>query len=240
VQKLYDFIWDIYCDWYIELCKVRLNAGGEGAATARAVLVYVMTGILKLLHPFMPFITEEIWQTLPHEGDSIMVSKWPEFSNELVFADDEREFERVMNAIKAIRVRRSEMNVPPSRKANVYIATAYADTFKQGAIFFERLAYASSTEVGESFDIQNAVAIITDDAKIYIPMGELIDFEAERARLNKERDGVLKDIEFFRAKLSNEGFVSKAPEKVVAAQREQLQKAEEKLQMIEERLSALK
>lgn len=240
VQKLYDFIWDIFCDWYIELCKVRLNAGGEGASTARAVLVYVMTGILKLLHPFMPFITEEIWQTLPHDGESIMVSRWPEFDGSLVYADDEREFERVMNAIRAIRVRRSEMNVPPSKKANVHIATAYADTFKRGAVFFERLAYASSTEVGNSFEIENAVTIITDDAKIYIPMGELIDFEAERARLNKERDGVLKDIEFFKSKLSNEGFVSKAPAAVVDAQREQLAKSEERLAMIEERLSALK
>ena len=240
VQKLYDFIWDIFCDWYIELCKVRLNGDDATAAdTARAVLVYVMSGMLQLLHPFMPFITEEIWQSLPHDGESIMVSKWPEYSADLDFADDEAEFERVVKAIRAIRVRRSEMNVPPSRKAKVVIESAYADTFNAGAVFFKRLAYAGEVEVNKPIDDPSAVTIITDDAKVYMPLGDLIDFEAERARLNKERDAVLKDIAFVENKLNNPGFVSKAPEKVVAEQRKNLEVYKEKLAMLDERLKAL-
>ena len=240
VSKLYDFIWDVYCDWYIEICKVRLNAQDDKAKTARGVLVYVMTGILKLLHPFMPFITEEIWQTLPHEGESIMISKWPEFDENLEFTDAEREFERIMNAIGAVRARRAEMNVPPSKKAKVYIDTAYTDTFNFGAQFFVKLASASECEVSQSINVENAVSIITDDAKIYIPLGELIDFEAEKARLNKERDKVLADIDFVNSKLNNPGFVAKAPQKVIDAQKEQLVRHKEKLNMIDERLEALK
>ena len=240
VQKLYDFIWDIFCDWYIELCKVRLNGDDANAAdTARAVLVYVMSGMLQLLHPFMPFITEEIWQSLPHDGESIMVSKWPEYSADLDFADDEAEFERVVKAIRAIRVRRSEMNVPPSRKAKVVIESAYADTFNAGAVFFKRLAYAGEVEINQPIDDPSAVTIITDDAKVYMPLGDLIDFEAERTRLNKERDAVLKDITFVENKLNNPGFVSKAPEKVVAEQRKNLEVYKEKLAMLDERLKAL-
>ncbi|MBQ2422402.1 MAG: class I tRNA ligase family protein, partial [Clostridia bacterium] len=240
VQKLYDFIWDIFCDWYIELSKVRLNSEDKKAAdTARAVLVYVMTGMLQLLHPFMPFITEEIWQSLPHEGDSIMVSKWPEYSKELEFTAEEAEFERIVKGIRAIRVRRNEMNVPPSRKAKVIIESAYGDTFESCAVFFKRLAYASEVEINVANVDPSAVTIITDDAKIYMPLGDLIDFEAERARLNKERDAVLKDIQFVENKLNNPGFVSKAPEKVVAEQRKNLEVYKEKLSMVEERLKAL-
>ena len=240
VQKLYDFIWDIFCDWYIELSKVRLNSDDEEAAdTARAVLVYVMTGMLQLLHPFMPFITEEIWQSLPHEGDSIMVSKWPEYSKELEFTADEAEFERIVKGIRAIRVRRNEMNVPPSRKAKVIIESAYSDTFETGAVFFKRLVYASEVEINVANVDPSAVTIITDDARIYMPLGDLIDFEAERARLNKEREAVLKDIQFVENKLNNPGFVSKAPEKVVAEQRKNLEVYKEKLSMVEERLKAL-
>ncbi|MBQ2000213.1 MAG: class I tRNA ligase family protein, partial [Clostridia bacterium] len=240
VQKLYDFIWDIFCDWYIELCKVRLNGDDATAAdTARAVLVYVMSGMLQLLHPFMPFITEEIWQSLPHDGESIMVSKWPEYSADLDFAADEAEFERIVKAIRAIRVRRSEMNVPPSRKAKVVIESAYADTFNAGAVFFKRLAYAGEVEINQPIDDPSAVTIITDDAKVYMPLGDLIDFEAERTRLNKERDAVLKDITFVENKLNNPGFVSKAPEKVVAEQRKNLEVYKEKLAMLDERLKAL-
>ncbi len=240
VQKLYDFIWDIFCDWYIELSKVRLNSEDEKAAdTARAVLVYVMTGMLQLLHPFMPFITEEIWQSLPHEGDSIMVSKWPEYSQDLEFTAEEAEFERIVKGIRAIRVRRNEMNVPPSRKAKVIIESTYGDTFESGAVFFKRLAYASEVEINVANVDPSAVTIITDDAKIYMPLGDLIDFEAERARLNKEKEAVLKDIQFVENKLNNPGFVSKAPEKVVAEQRKNLEVYKEKLSMVEERLKAL-
>ena len=238
VQKLYDFIWDIFCDWYIEISKIRLNSEDETAAqTARDMLVYIMSGTLKLLHPFMPFITEEIWQTLPHDGESIMVSKWPEYCDENNFAVEEQEMDRIMEAIRAIRNRRAEMNVPPSRKAKYYIATAYKDTFRQAGIFMQRLASCSDAEIGDSFEIDDAVCIITADAKIYIPMGELVDFAAETARLNKEKDKVLKDLEFIEKKLNNENFVSKAPKAVVDGQRDAAQKLRDKIAMIDESLA---
>ncbi len=239
VAKLYDFIWDTFCDWYIELAKIRLQKGDASAQNARQVLVWVMNNILKLLHPFMPFITEEIWQSLPHEGESIMISKWPEFCEEYSFTAEETEMERTMTAIRAIRNRRAEMNVPPSRKAKVYIATSYKDTFEQGGIFMQRLASASEVDVADSFDLDGAVCIVTEDAKIYIPMGELVDFEAEKARLSKELAAVQKDLDFVNGKLSNENFVAKAPANVVAAQREQAAKYEEKIAMLKESIAKL-
>lgn len=151
--KIYDFIWDIYCDWYIELAKSRLQAGGETADNARRVLVYVMTGVLQMLHPFMPFITEEIWQALPHEGESIMVSKWPESNPDLRFDAEEADFEKVMNLIRAVRNVRAEMNVPPSRKAKLFIETKVPEIFRAGQAFIERLAFAPEVEIGESFDL---------------------------------------------------------------------------------------
>ena len=240
VQKLYDFIWDVYCDWYIEIAKVRLNSGDEGqAAAARAVLVYVLSGTLQLLHPFMPFITEEIWQALPHEGKSIMVSRWPETDESLDFAAEEAEFERIMAVIRAIRNRRAEMNVPPSRKAKVCIATDYADTFGSGAVFMQRLASASSVEVGGALEIPGAVTVVTADAKVYIPMGDLIDFDAEKARLEKELDSAKRDVEFVRKKLDNPSFVSKAPAAVVEKEKAQEQKALDKIALLEESLRSL-
>ena len=240
VAKLYEFTWDVFCDWYIEVAKVGLNSGdGEKAAATRAVLVYVLDGILKLLHPFMPFITEEIWQSLPHEGESIMVSAWPVCSDALCFAAEEAEFERIMAAVRAIRNRRAEMNVPPSKKAKVCIATQYADTFASGAVFMQRLAFASEVEVGAEFDMPGALTVVTADARIYIPMNELVDIEAERARLQKQLAAAKKELEFVRAKLSNENFVSKAPAAVVDAQRAQEAKTVEKLSMFEESLAAL-
>ena len=240
VQKLYDFIWDVYCDWYIEIAKVRLNAGDpEQAAAARAVLVYVLSGTLQLLHPFMPFITEEIWQALPHEGRSIMVSKWPEPSADTDFSAQEKEFERIMAVIRGIRGRRSEMNVPPSRKAKVYIATPYADTFKRGAVFMQRLASASDVEVGETFDIPGAVTVVTADAKVFIPMGDLIDFGAEKARLEKELAAARSDLEFARKKLQNESFVQKAPAAVVEKERAAERKAMDTIAHLEESLGSL-
>ena len=240
VAKLYEFTWDVFCDWYIEVAKVGLNSGdGEKAAATRAVLVYVLDGILKLLHPFMPFITEEIWQSLPHEGESIMVSAWPVCSDALCFAAEEAEFERIMAAVRAIRNRRAEMNVPPSKKAKVCIATQYADTFASGAVFMQRLAFASEVEVGAEFDMPGALTVVTADVRIYIPMNELVDIEAERARLQKQLAAAKKELEFVRAKLSNENFVSKAPAAVVDAQRAQEAKTVEKLSMLEESLAAL-
>ena len=239
IAKLYDFIWDVFCDWYIEIAKIRLQKGGDEAQTAKQVLVWVMDKILKLLHPFMPFITEEIWQTIPHEGESIMISAWPEFDDAFSFSAEETEMERIMTAVRAIRNRRAEMNVPPSKKAKVYIATAHKATFEQGGVFMQKLASASEVEVADAFELEGAVCIVTQDAKIYIPMGELVDFEAEKARLNKELAAVQKDLDFVNGKLSNENFVAKAPANVVAAQREQAAKYAEKIAMLKESIAKL-
>ncbi len=240
VQKLYDFIWDVFCDWYIELAKIRLNSDSEKAkSTAKAVLVYVMSNTLKLLHPFMPFITEEIWQTLPHCGESIMISDWPVYSKELEFKSEESEMERVMTAIKAVRNRRSEMNVAPSKKAKVIIDTAFSETFKNGADFFVRLASASEVEIIPGYEDNTAVTVITADARIYIPMDELVDFKAELERLAKEKTAVQKDIDFISNKLNNANFVAKAPAKLVEEQREKLAKYTEKMDMINEAIAKI-
>ena len=241
VQNLYDFIWDVFCDWYIEIAKIRLNGDNEeGKKTAKAVLVYVMSNTLKLLHPFMPFITEEIWLALPHEGESIMISEWCKYDEALNFPVEEEAMERVMSAIKAIRNRRAEMNVPPSKKAKLYIATKYVDEFKNGSVFMNRLAYASEIEIGDSFEIEGSVCVITESAKIFIPLNELVDFEAERARLQKELDAAKKDLQFVENKLNNPGFVAKAPEKVIAQEREKQAKHQAKIAMLEESLEKLK
>ncbi len=240
VAKLYDFMWDVFCDWYIEIAKIRLwEKESKGAENARKVLVYIMSNALVLLHPFIPFITEEIWQTLPHSGESIMVSDWFRYDESLNFEQDEQAMDHIINAIKAIRNRRAEMNVPPSKKAKVCIETAYADTFKMGEKIIMKLAYASEVEIGSNFDLPNAVSVVTDSARIYIPMGDLVDFEAERARLNKEKDAALKDVEFIMNKLNNPSFVAKAPEKVVEGQRQALAKLNEKIALIDESLAKL-
>ena len=239
VQKIYDFIWDILCDWYIELTKSRLQSGGDTAKAARQILVYVMSNTLKLLHPFMPFITDEIWQALPHEGESIMVSQWPKYSEELNFKTEEAQFTMVMDAIKAIRNRRAEMNVPPSKKASVHIETDSPKVFEECAPFFTRLASASQVEIGSGFDMPSAVQVITDSARIFIPMDELIDKEKELARLNKEKASCQKDIDFVQNKLNNPGFVAKAPAHLVENERQRLVTAQERLAKIEESIAAL-
>lgn len=241
VQKLYDFIWDVFCDWYIELAKIRLNGEDENAKqTAKAVLVYVMSNTLKLLHPFMPFITEEIWQTLPHDGESIMISEWPKYSPDLDFKAEEAEMQRVMTAVKAVRNRRSEMNVAPSKKAQVIIDTPYVDTFTNGAEFFKRLVSASEVKIVPGYEDSSAVTVITADAKIYIPMDELVDFKAELERLEKEKKAVQKDIDFISNKLNNQSFVEKAPAKLVDEQREKLKAYTEKMRMIDDSIEKIK
>ena len=229
VAKLYDFIWDVFCDWYIEIAKIRLQSG-EGADTAKAVLVYVLTDILKLLHPFMPFITEEIYQAIPHDTESIMISKWPEYDPTLSFADEEAQMEKIMDAIRAIRNRRAEMNIPPSKKSKVYVETVFADVFAVGSEFIKRLAYASDVEIADAFgDLGNTVTIVTNDAKIYIPLGDLMDFEAEAKRLQKELAAAEEKLAFINKKLDNPGFVNKAPEKVVQQNRDEAAKLTEKI-----------
>lgn len=240
VQKVYEFIWDCYCDWYIELVKARLNSDGEDAQNARQVLLYVLDQILRLLHPFMPYITEEIWQTIPHEGETVMLAKYPEYNAELDFPEAVAEMERVMDAIRAIRNRRAEMNVPPSRKAKVYVATKFPQTFTDGTAFIQKLASASEVEVADSFDIEGAVTIVTADAKIYIPMDELVDKEAELARLNKELEQVKKRLAQSEGKLNNQGFVAKAPEAVIEKVKGQAEKEREQIALIEAAINALK
>ena len=239
VAKLYDFIWDVFCDWYIEIAKIRLQSG-EGADTAKAVLVYVLTDILKLLHPFMPFITEEIYQAIPHDTESIMISKWPEYDPALSFAAEEAQMEKIMDAIRAIRNRRAEMNIPPSKKSKVYVETAFSDVFAVGSEFIKRLAYASDVEIADGFgDLGNTVTIVTNDAKIYIPLGDLVDFEAEAKRLQKELAAAEEKLAFINKKLDNPGFVNKAPEKVVQQNRDEAAKLTEKIANLRSSLEKL-
>ena len=246
LSSIYDFTWDIFCDWYIELCKIRLNdKESEGNATAQNVLAYVLTGILKLLHPFMPFITEEIYQALPHADESIMISKYPEACDTLCFASDAEKMNRIISAIKAIRARRNEMNVAPSRKAKVYIATKYTDAFNEStAVFFTRLASASEVEIGESFEdsfsADDAVRIVTDSATVFLPLSDIVDTEKERARLEAEQKKLVGEIDRIEKKLSNEGFVAKAPAAVVEGEKAKLSKYRENLDGVLAALAKLK
>ena len=243
VQKLYDFIWDVLCDWYIELTKSRIQAGGESAKSAQQVLIYVMNQCLKLLHPIMPFITEEIWQAIPNDCESIMVAPWPQYREDLCFQQEEEDFEKVMSAIKAIRNRRAEMNVPPSKKARVFVKTLNTGMFESGAMFIERLASASEVKVSgvapqQGEDFSDAVQVITDSARIFIPLDELVDKEKELARLEKERKACDKDIAMVEQKLSSQGFIEKAPQNVVEAERAKLEKHKERMEKIVESIAA--
>ncbi|MBR1862485.1 MAG: valine--tRNA ligase [Ruminococcus sp.] len=240
VAKLYDFIWDIYCDWYIELTKPRIAAGGETEEKAQAVLVWVMKGMLKLLHPFMPFITEEIWQALVGDGTAIMVQPFPVYDEKLTFAGDEAAFEKIMAGIKAIRNRRAEMNVPPSVKAKVFIETEQKEVFEKGIMFFERLASASEVIITGKFEEKDCVTVVTDAARFFIPLSEIIDTEKELARLDKDKAKVQKDIDFLTGKLNNQGFIAKAPAQLIDAEKAKLAKAQEKMAKIEESIAALK
>ena len=235
--KVYDFIWDTYCDWYIELTKARLYGENEKSKlAAQKVLVYVLDQFLRLLHPFMPFITEEIWQAIPHEGQFLMLADWPKYDESLNFGAEAAHMESVMNAIRSIRNRRAEMNVPPSKKSTLYVVSDKGEIFRQGEGFICRLAYADKVIICETDPEghENMVCVVTNDAKLYIPLEELIDFEKELARLEKEKANCLKQIAMFEGKLSNEAFVSRAPEKVVAEQREKLEKNRALLAQLEE------
>ena len=246
LSALYDFIWDEYCDWYIELSKVNLNNKDtrENEVTQN-VIGYVLKSILKLLHPFMPFITEEIYQTLPHSCDSIMISKYPVYDDALNFATESEKMARVIDAIRAIRTRRNEMNVPPSRKATVYIETKYTDSFNAStAEFFKRLASASDVEVCDTLDgklsADDAVQIITSSATIMLPLSDIIDTEKEKARLTAEMTKLISEIERIDKKLSNEGFVAKAPAAVVEGEKAKREKYKENLEGVKIALEKLK
>ena len=240
VSNLYDFIWDIFCDWYIELTKPRIAAGGKSKETAQQVLVWAISGMLKLLHPFMPYITEEIWQTLNDGKSPIMLESFPVYDEKLNYSEDEAKFEKVISAIKAIRNRRTEMNILPSVKAKVFIETDEKELFKASEMFFVKLASASEIEVGDKFDLPNAVTVVANGSRCFIPMDELVDKEKELARLNKEKAAVQKDIDFSGGKLNNPGFMAKAPEKQVEAEKAKLAKAQEKMAKILESINALK
>ncbi|MCL2071134.1 MAG: valine--tRNA ligase [Oscillospiraceae bacterium] len=241
--KVHDFIWNVYCDWYIELTKPRLSGGG--CESAQNTLMLVMEGMLKLLHPFMPFITEEIWTSMPHsenEHESIMMSKWCEYEPALDFPEEESAFEKVIELIGAIRARRSEMNVPPSKRVSLKIESADFALFKSCAVFFERLAGCNGQlTVSEQLSgDDDTVIVVTAHARAFLPLGELIDKEKESARLEKELEKAKNDIEFINKKLSNEGFITKAPAAQVENERAKLAKAKEKLAGIEKSLDALK
>ena len=242
-QKVYDFIWDSYCDWYIELTKTRLQGEDEDSKIrAQQVLCYVLTEILKLLHPFMPFITEEIWQALPHEGDYLMLQQWPEHHVNLDFPEEEKAMELIMDAIRGIRARRAEMNVPPSKKAQLTVSTLEQAVFHQGIPFLKRLAYASDVKVVEAtdeVDAQGMVVVTTHAARLYLPLAELVDLEKEKARIAKELDKNRKELDKLETKLNNPGFVNKAPAQVVEAERERADKLKALLVKLEESAAAL-
>ena len=238
--KVYDFIWDTYCDWYIELTKTRLNGTDEDAKlTAQNVLCYVLVTLLKLLHPFMPFITEEIYQALPKcDGaeDILMTAQWPEYTEALSFPAEESAMEAVMDLIRAIRARRAGMNVPPSKKAELMIVTDQAEPYQQGLHFIQRLAYASNVTFPETApaDVTGLVSVVTHDATAYLPLSELLDLAAERERIAKELEKAKNGLRITEGKLANEKFVAHAPEKVVNAEREKVAKYQELIAKLEE------
>ena len=240
--KIYSFIWEKLCDWYIELIKPRLfDKENPTAKTAQYVLTYVLSSTMQVLHPFMPFITEEIWQHLPHEGESIVISKYPEYDEALNFPEEEKAMEMIMEAISAVRNRRAEMNVPPSKKAKTIIVTEKADIFGKGVSFFEKLASASEVEISDNKDgiDANAVNVIVPGAEIYLPMSELVDKDKELARLNGEKKKLEGEIKRVEGKLNNQGFVAKAPQKVVDEERAKGEKYRGMLEKVLESIAAM-
>jgi len=239
-QKIYDFIWDDYCDWYIELTKTRLQGEDEDSKIrAQKVLCYVLTQMLKLLHPFMPFITEEIWQALPHEGEFLMTSEWPVAKAELSFPEEEQAMEVIMDAIRAVRTRRSEMNVPPSKKAHLTVATNESKIFELGVPFLKKMAYGSDVTIvsaDHAADAAGQVTVVTHAAQISMPLAELVDLAKEKARMEKELKKNSAELEKLNAKLGNPGFVNKAPANVVEAEKERAVKLAELVAKLEEQL----
>lgn len=242
-QKIYDFIWDSYCDWYIELTKPRLNGGDEQAKEgAERVLLYVLTDILKLLHPFMPYITEEIFQAIPHEGEALIIAPYPKYDAALSFPEDEAGFELIMDTVKAVRSRRAEMNVPPSKRPRLIISSDRPEVFEAGRTYLSKLAYAGEVDIVSEApaDTDGMVSVVTGSAKMFMPMAELVDLEKERARIEKELEKARAQLEAQNKKLANEAFVSRAPEAVVNAERERAEKAKALIANLEESLAKLK
>ena len=247
-QKVYDFIWDSYCDWYIELTKTRLQGEDEDSTLrAQQVLCYVLTETLKLLHPFMPFITEEIWQALPHSGDYLMLQQWPQHRAELDFPEEEKAMELIMDAIRGVRARRAEMNVPPSKKAQLTVSTLERAVFEQGIPFLKRLAYASDVTVegvadagsDDAMTAQGMVTVTTHAARLFMPLAELVDLEKEKARIEKELKKNRAELDKLEAKLGNPGFVNKAPAHVVEAEQDRAEKLRALLAKLEESAASM-
>ena len=225
--KIYDFIWDSFCGWYIEMTKTRLTDNDEERKVrAQRVLCWTLTQTLKLLHPFMPFITEEIWQALPNEGEALMVSQWPAFDAALYYPDEEIEMESIMAAIKAVRALRTEKNVPPSKKPHMYVKTEKCDVFERGIPFLKKLAWAGDVKISDESPANAALMAIavTADASLYMPLTELIDIEKELARIKKELIAAQENKQKLEAKLNNNDFLAKAPASVVAAERDKAEK----------------
>lgn len=242
VSKLYDFIWDSFCDWYIELVKPRFFAKDESNQTAQQVLTYVLSGTLKLLHPFMPFITEEIWQALPHEGESIMISAFPVYDEALKNPEAADQMQMLMASIKGIRNIRSERNVPPSKKCTVYIVTAQTDVFEKGVAFYTKLASADRVVIqkDKSGIPENAVSVVSPGAELLLPFDELVDKEKELERLNKEKKRLEGEIKRVEGKLSNKGFTEKAPAAVVEEERQKGEKYKAMLKTVIDSIDQLR
>ena len=231
----------MFSDWYVEIAKLRLNGEDEARKkTCKQVLVYTYTRILQLLHPFMPFITEAIYETIPTSCKSIMISNWPEYRDDLRFEEEASNFEKIMDVIKAVRAMRAEKNVQPSKLLDIYVETEEEDIFNEGVDFIKRLAKASTVTVGKRLDVQDAVQAVTDSARALIPLAELVDREKELARLEKELKSAEKDITGLEGRLSNPQFLSKAPENVVAGERDKLEKLVSRKKIILESIEKLK
>jgi valyl-tRNA synthetase len=247
VQKIYDFIWDEFCDWYIEMVKPRLYNSDNKASQNAALwtLKTVLIDALKLLHPYMPFITEEIFCTLQSEEESIMISKWPEYREDRNFAKDEKDIETIKEAVRGIRNVRTSMNVAPSKKAHVFVVSdneGIRNTFSEGKLFFASLAYASDVTIqtDKAGIADDAVSVVIANANIYIPFAELVDISQEIERLEKEEKRLEGELARVNGMLNNEKFMSKAPESKVAEERAKLEKYTQMKEQVVERLAQLR
>ena len=242
-DDIYDFIWSDFCDWYIEIVKPVLYSDDvEEKTNTVKVLLYVLENILKLLHPFMPYITEEIWQALPNREDALIVSKWPEYKEELVFEKEERATEYIENAIREIRNARSEMNIENSKKSNTLVYTKdpeVKEIFEEMKGLLLSLGYSNSVEITDDEGRKNSenIAIVLDRAEIQLPLKELVDFEKELKRLQKDKKDAEAELKRAKGKLSNQGFVAKAPAKLIEEEKEKVTKYEEILKTVEEQIA---
>ena len=246
LQKVYEFIWEEFCDWYIEIIKPRLfDRENSSRLEAQYVLNYVLGNSMKLLHPYMPFVTEEIYRHLIHEDESIMISSWPKLREDYRFPDEEKKMSLIMEAIRSIRNIRAEMNVPMSRKAKLVFVTVdphVVDTLREGRAIFERLAFASDIAVSGSKDgiSSDAISAVIDGAEIFIPLEDLIDIQKELERLEKERENLRKELDRVTGKLNNQGFVAKAPSAVIEEEKAKLVKYQAMYDKVDERLEGLR